>query len=104
MPTPKTINLTYDANGNVIPEPNPVFVQAGDTLNFVVLSPPNGEVTITFNQPDLFSKGDFRHGDTPVSVKKAASSTYRCILRVNGQVVADSAKSQGGSIEPGSGD
>ena len=103
MPRPQTVRLTY-VNGVVQPDPNPVLVEVGDTLTFELVSPPDGEVTITMANPELFSAGTFKKGQLPVRVNTAKSTTYACELRVNGSVVPQKAGTPGGSIDPATGD
>ena len=103
MPKDHSVKLTY-VNGAVTPDPNPVLVRPGDTLGFELVSPVEGEVTITMDEPEFFSHARFTKGNTPIRVNQAARTTYTCELKVGGVVVARVSGADGGSIDPASGD
>src|SRR5579862_7670216 len=103
MPQAHLVKLTY-ANDGLKPDPDPVLVRVGDTLTFELVSPASGEVTITMDDPRLFSAPGFQKGDPPIRVNTAVRTTYSCALKVNGVVVASTSGKAGGSIDPATGD
>ena len=103
MPQSHIVKLTYASDG-FKPDPDPVLVRVGDTLTFELVSPANGEMTITMDEPHLFSAPGFRVGNPPVRVNTAVRTTYSCELKVNGVVVATASGKNGGSIDPASTD
>src|SRR5215469_7620738 len=103
MPNDFSVKLTY-VNGSLMPTPDPVLVRAGDTLAFELVSPADGEVTVTMDQPQFFSRTNFRKGNDPIRVIQAVHTTYTCELQVGGVVVARVSGKDGGSIDPATGD
>ncbi len=103
MPKPHSVKLTY-TNGTLKPDPDPVLVRVGDTLTFELVSPADGEIDITMDDPHLFSAAGFKKGNAPIRVNRAVHTTYSCELKVGGVVVAQVSGAGGGSIDPALGD
>jgi hypothetical protein len=92
------VNITWE-NGSIQPDPQPVLAQAGDTIQFVLVQPPDGELTIQFDEPALFSAPVFKLGDEPVKVGPLVHETfYKCNVMIAGQSVAQG--QPGGSVKP----
>jgi hypothetical protein len=93
------VQLEY-INGVVHPNPEPLVVDSGDTVSFVLTSPPNGQFKIKFDKPVLFSASEFKHGDGPVTIyEMPGPTTYACELLIDG-VAFETTGSQGGSMKP----
>lgn len=99
------VELTWDGESQTISaNPDPVPVQAGDSISFKMIDPPRARAIIVFKDPQLFSSDLYLEGDTPVIVKTAASTKYICHATVDGELLDPSNKAPGNSIEPGTGD
>jgi hypothetical protein len=78
-------------------------VSPGEEISFQ-LGPdsPQGDLVITFNEPQFFSAPYFRAGDPPVSLTGNLDHTtfYKCELFVNGMLIASGDGAEGGGVEP----
>jgi hypothetical protein len=96
------VQVNYTDSGTFTPTPNPVRVQAGQTITFkLVDGPPNGKLRITFHDPRFFSAAQFHDGGGNIHVTaEPTPTTYHCELLVDGKVVAQSHEHTGGDIVP----
>jgi hypothetical protein len=96
---PATNKRTFSAN------PKTIKVNCHDTIAFRKggTTPPDGELHVTFRDPEIFSSKQFHDGDQPVKVvAKPIPTSYHCALMVNGELFAESSgEDGGGDILPG---
>jgi hypothetical protein len=93
------VQLEY-AGGVVHPTPEPLLAEPGDVVSFILVNPPDAELTIRFDEPANFSAAEFKRGDEPVMIKPLTGpTTYTCAVTMNG-VTLELNGPQGGSIKP----
>ena len=96
-----TVTLNYSDSGFTA-SPSKIAVKPGHTIHFKLgVGPADGQIRVTFKDPQFFSAGRFNTGDADIRVTgKPTPTTYHCELLLNGQAIAQSAENAGGDIVP----